>query len=69
MGEFINAGEQFNNKKEQKKSENAIKADIENILELSPHYEGMPENEKKILINRIAEYIEKESSNQIKEAA
>ena len=69
MGEFINAEEQFNNKKEQKKSESAVRADIENILDLSPYYESMPEDEKKILINRIAEYIEKESSNQTREAA
>lgn len=57
MGELINAEEQFN--KRSKESDNIINTDIESILELSPHYIGMTEDEKKNLVNRISDYIEK----------
>ncbi|MBI5401731.1 hypothetical protein HZB05_02815 [Candidatus Wolfebacteria bacterium] len=59
MGEIINfqPEKQFNKKSQE--SDNVIKDDIESILELSPHYSGMDEEEKKILIDRIFDYIKK----------
>lgn len=56
MGELINAEEKFNRKVDKEKD---VKNDIEEILKLSPHYDGMPEVEKKELIDRIIDYIEK----------
>ena len=69
MGEFIDAEKKFNNKREQEKLNSKTEKDIENILGMSPHYDGMPEKEKKALIEKIVGYIEDKEADKNEEAA